>query len=108
MERAGKGATAVLRRRWKRGRTVIVCGRGNNGGDGFVIARHLKRADVPSTCGSPARRTASAGDAAQALKRLAEGRRARALVRPGDDLGGPPHAPRERRRSSSTRSSAPG
>jgi NAD(P)H-hydrate epimerase len=37
MERAGKGATAVLRRRWKRGRTVIVCGRGNNGGDGFVV-----------------------------------------------------------------------
>src|SRR5262245_22804674 len=44
MERAGKGATAVLRRRWKRGRTVVVCGRGNNGGDGFVVARRLRRA----------------------------------------------------------------
>jgi NAD(P)H-hydrate epimerase len=47
MERAGKGATAALRRRWKRARTVVVCGRGNNGGDGFVIARALRRAGFP-------------------------------------------------------------
>jgi NAD(P)H-hydrate epimerase len=47
MERAGKGAAAVVRRRWKRCRTVVVCGRGNNGGDGFVIARHLRRVGFP-------------------------------------------------------------
>jgi NAD(P)H-hydrate epimerase len=44
MERAGKAvADAVLRDMKGRGKTVaIVCGTGNNGGDGFVAARHLR------------------------------------------------------------------
>jgi NAD(P)H-hydrate epimerase len=67
MERAGKGAAAVLRRRWKRGRTVLVCGRGNNGGDGFVIARHLKRAGFPVEVWLAGRPDAVRGDAALAL-----------------------------------------
>jgi NAD(P)H-hydrate epimerase len=67
MERAGKGATAMLRRRWKRGRTVIVCGRGNNGGDGFVIARQLKRAGWPVEVWLAAAPDAVRGDAAKAL-----------------------------------------
>ena len=49
MERAGKAvADAVLKHMKGRGKTVaIVCGTGNNGGDGFVAARHLaKEADV--------------------------------------------------------------
>ena len=67
MERAGKGATAVLRRRWKRGRTILVCGRGNNGGDGFVIARHLKRARIPVEVWLAAEPGTVRGDAARAL-----------------------------------------
>jgi hydroxyethylthiazole kinase-like uncharacterized protein yjeF len=44
MENAGRGATDALERVLGpvRGRRVaVVCGRGNNGGDGFVVARHL-------------------------------------------------------------------
>jgi hydroxyethylthiazole kinase-like uncharacterized protein yjeF len=44
MENAGIGVVGELRSRHQRltdERIVIVCGRGNNGGDGFVVARHL-------------------------------------------------------------------
>src|SRR5208283_4184484 len=46
MENAGRGATDVLERELLDGdaagaRVVVVCGTGNNGGDGLVIARHL-------------------------------------------------------------------
>lgn len=45
MENAGRGAAEVLRRlNPDRRPTVIACGKGNNGGDGFVIARHLDNA----------------------------------------------------------------
>lgn len=41
MENAGRGCADLLCRLGIRGRVVICCGRGNNAGDGFVIARHL-------------------------------------------------------------------
>jgi NAD(P)H-hydrate epimerase len=41
MENAGRGAAEVLLALGVSGRVVICCGKGNNGGDGFVIARHL-------------------------------------------------------------------
>lgn len=41
MENAGRGCADVLCRIGIAGPVVICCGRGNNGGDGFVIARHL-------------------------------------------------------------------
>ncbi len=41
MENAGRGAAAWLLDKIERGRVVIACGSGNNGGDGGVVARHL-------------------------------------------------------------------
>jgi NAD(P)H-hydrate epimerase len=41
MENAGRGCADTLMSLGCRGPVVIVCGKGNNAGDGFVIARHL-------------------------------------------------------------------
>src|SRR5947208_3834232 len=47
MENAGRGAAELLLAHGIHGRVVVCCGKGNNGGDGFVIARHLANHDVP-------------------------------------------------------------
>jgi len=41
MENAGRGVVDVLSALGVGGPVVVCCGKGNNGGDGFVIARHL-------------------------------------------------------------------
>ena len=41
MENAGRGVADVLCRLGIAGPVIICCGKGNNAGDGFVIARHL-------------------------------------------------------------------
>jgi len=49
MENAGRGAAQVVLEMLKEPAdsvVAIVCGAGNNGGDGFVIARHLHNAGV--------------------------------------------------------------
>lgn len=46
MENAGRGCAELLLRQGIGGPVAICCGRGNNGGDGFVIARHLDIAGV--------------------------------------------------------------
>jgi hydroxyethylthiazole kinase-like uncharacterized protein yjeF len=50
MEHAGAAVAAATRaiaeatERWRRGTILILCGPGNNGGDGLVAARHLAKA----------------------------------------------------------------
>jgi NAD(P)H-hydrate epimerase len=44
MERAGAGLAEVVRQRAPEGRIVVVAGKGNNGGDGLVVARLLREA----------------------------------------------------------------
>lgn len=47
MENAGRGAATLLLRLGIQGRVVICCGKGNNGGDGLVMARHLDARGIP-------------------------------------------------------------
>jgi hydroxyethylthiazole kinase-like uncharacterized protein yjeF len=47
MERAGLAAAQeIMRLADGPGRAAVVCGAGNNGGDGFVVARHLHAAGL--------------------------------------------------------------
>jgi NAD(P)H-hydrate epimerase len=47
MENAGRSCAELLRGLGIAGRVTVCCGKGNNGGDGFVIARHLDNWGVP-------------------------------------------------------------
>lgn len=47
MQRAGEAAFTLLRTRWPRARRLaVLCGPGNNGGDGYVIARMCREAGL--------------------------------------------------------------
>ncbi len=47
MARAGEAVAGAIRRRWTPRPTLVLCGPGNNGGDGYVIAGALARAGWP-------------------------------------------------------------
>ena len=47
MENAGRGVFDVIRAQEPTGPVAVCCGKGNNAGDGFVIARHLDNHGVP-------------------------------------------------------------
>jgi len=71
MERAGESiAAAILKhfgRNAKKG-VVIVAGKGNNGGDGFVVARLLKKKRIPCEVALLARQDELSPDAAHNLR----------------------------------------
>ena len=47
MQAAGRAVAHEMRMRWSPRPTVILCGPGNNGGDGLVVARELLRSGWP-------------------------------------------------------------
>lgn len=71
MERAGAGIAQALLERFsrpaKRG-VLIVAGKGNNGGDGFVVARLLKKKRIPCEVALLARQAELSADAAHNLR----------------------------------------
>src|SRR5262245_57869556 len=47
MENAGRGIAELLLSLGINGKVCVCCGKGNNGGDGLVVARHLDNAAAP-------------------------------------------------------------
>jgi hydroxyethylthiazole kinase-like uncharacterized protein yjeF len=66
MQRAGAGVAEAIIARWSPRRCTILCGPGNNGGDGFVIAARLAEAGWPVTVTLEGERERLRGDAAEA------------------------------------------
>lgn len=69
MESAGAAVARSVRARWSPRPVSVLCGPGYNGGDGYVVARHLRDAGWPVTVSSAAGRERLHGDAALAAAR---------------------------------------
>ena len=76
MENAGRSCAELVKEKLKdiaRPKVCIFCGTGNNGGDGYVIARHLIDGGVHVTvvvCGDPDKITGDAKTNLDILKRM--------------------------------------
>ena len=69
MNRAGQAVAKAVMGRWPQGRILVLCGPGNNGGDGFVAAQGLAQAGWPVRLALTCAVEALKGDAAIAASR---------------------------------------
>lgn len=73
MENAGAAVAEALLARFGRqaqAGVLVVCGKGNNGGDGLVVARHLKKKGIACEAVLLARKEEISPDAAENLRRF--------------------------------------
>ena len=87
MERAGTGVVEAMERRYGPVlglRTLVLCGPGNNGGDGFVAARHLRIRGADVAVGLIGDRARVRGEARAHLERL-EGAGGAVVALDGED-----------------------
>jgi hydroxyethylthiazole kinase-like uncharacterized protein yjeF len=64
MNEAGKAIATATQSRWSKRRVVVLCGPGNNGGDGFAAACRLHEVDWPVSVALLGSRSDLSGDAA--------------------------------------------
>ncbi|HUN49134.1 MAG TPA: NAD(P)H-hydrate dehydratase [Stellaceae bacterium] len=69
MQAAGAAVAASIRQRWSQRPAVVLCGPGNNGGDGLVVAAELQAAGWPVRVALLGERSAFKGAAAHYLER---------------------------------------
>ncbi|HVB59070.1 MAG TPA: NAD(P)H-hydrate dehydratase [Candidatus Acidoferrales bacterium] len=89
MENAGSKIVEFLRERFPnlaRRRIVVLCGKGNNGGDGFVVARHLAEMGVKPVVYLFADPREMRGDAAVNRRRWQDGGGEMHVVKDASDL----------------------
>jgi hydroxyethylthiazole kinase-like uncharacterized protein yjeF len=87
MENAGTGIAEFMQRRFapiERRRIVVLCGKGNNGGDGFVVARKLREMGADPKVFLFASPDEMRGDAAVNRKRWQEGGGVHVVGAPSD------------------------
>ncbi len=71
MENAGSAVARFVRRELPNAQSIVVlCGKGNNGGDGFVAARHLARSGCEVTVLLLGQVTGTTGEAREMLEAL--------------------------------------
>jgi len=66
MQRAGAAVAQAIIDRWSPRRCLVLCGPGNNGGDGFVVAARLAQEGWPVMLALEGERAKLRGDAAEA------------------------------------------
>ena len=81
MENAGRAVSRAIMARFGARPTLVLCGPGNNGGDGWVVARHLRRAGWPVRVATLVPPEQLKGDAAWAARQWNGG--SEALTEPG-------------------------
>jgi len=69
MQAAGQAVFDAVQARWDKRGVAVLAGPGNNGGDGFVVARLLKKAGWPVTVYLQGDKSALKGEAAANAKR---------------------------------------